>query len=159
MECIAFPGPGNGHYVTFNPIQEFIHPTVDDHVEEAFHHFRNKHNIAYNTQHAHEYRKNIFRQNLRFINSHNRGNLTYKLGINHLADKTENELRALRGYRSSGVYNGGKSFPYDVSKFRNQLPEQYDWRLIGAVSPVKGNTLITASTDCHYLLIIEKVSI
>lgn len=59
------------------------------------------------------------------------------MGVNHLADKTDLELKALRGRRYSGVYNGGGPFPYKHID-RAQLPTDYDWRLYGAVTPVKG---------------------
>lgn len=59
------------------------------------------------------------------------------MGVNHLADKTELELKALRGKKYSGVYNGGAPFPYKNID-RAQLPTEFDWRLYGAVTPVKG---------------------
>lgn len=74
----------------------------------------------------------------RFVHSKNRANLGFTLGINILADKTPTELRALRGRRYSPGYNGGKPFPYDISKEANSIPENFDWRIFGAVNPVKG---------------------
>uniref|UniRef100_A0A1B0GB46 Peptidase C1A papain C-terminal domain-containing protein n=1 Tax=Glossina morsitans morsitans TaxID=37546 RepID=A0A1B0GB46_GLOMM len=79
-------------------------------------------------------------QSLRFIQSKSRAQL-YALAISHLADKTDEELKAIRGFRSSGVYNTGKPFPYDVSKLTDQISDQYDWRLYGAVTPVKDQSV------------------
>ncbi|XP_068142438.1 digestive cysteine proteinase 1 [Drosophila tropicalis] len=140
LTCVGFPGPGTGHYATFNPMQEFV-SGVDAHVDKAFHHFKRKHGVAYRSDKEHEHRKNIFRQNLRYIHSKNRAKLTYTLAVNHLADKTEEELKARRGYKSSGVYNTGKPFPYDVNKYTDDIPSQYDWRLYGAVTPVKDQSV------------------
>lgn len=142
MECIPFPGPGRGHYATFNPMQEFIYPGTENHLNETFEHFKRHHEIKYDSEQEHEYRLNVFRQNLRFINSKNRANLGYKLAVNHLADKSDEEIQARRGRRhytdGQPKSNGGKPFPYDTQKYTDQLPEQFDWRLFGAVTPVKG---------------------
>ena len=78
---------------------------------------------------------------MRFIHSKNRAKLTYTLAINHLADRTEDELKSLRGFKSSNIYNGGQAFPYSLEKMAEQLPEQYDWRLYGAVTPVKDQSV------------------
>lgn len=59
------------------------------------------------------------------------------MAVNHLADKTDKELNAFYGKQYSGVYNGGKPFPYS-SIAKTALPEQFDWRIFGAVTPVKG---------------------
>lgn len=137
-----FPGPGQGHYATFNPMQEFVHPTSSEHIENEFGRFLGKHNKAYKDHHEHDYRKDVFRQNLRYIHSMNRQKLTYSLSVNHLADKTEEELRALRGYRSSSIQNnGGKPFPYDVDRLKADLPDQFDWRIYGGVSQVKDQSV------------------
>ncbi|XP_034480335.1 digestive cysteine proteinase 1 [Drosophila innubila] len=140
LTCTGFPGPGTGHFATFNPMREFISGS-DEHVDNAFHHFKRKHGIDYSDDKEHEHRKNIFRQNLRYIHSKNRAKLSYTLAVNHLADKSEEELKARRGYKSSGVFNTGKPFPYDVNKLKDEIPSQYDWRLYGAVSPVKDQSV------------------
>lgn len=89
-------------------MREFVHPHDNDHIDSEFNRFINKHGKTYVTSDEHENRKNIFKQNLRFIHSKNRQRLGFSLAINHLSDKTDTEIKALLGYRSSGGYNGNK---------------------------------------------------
>lgn len=140
--CISFPGPGNGHYATFNPMKEFVHPADSSHVALEHIRFMRKHGVVYATMTERMHRQNVFMQNLRYIHSKNRERLSFSLGVNHLADRTEDELKALRGYKSSGVYNGGSPFPYELNqKTLSDLPDDYDWRLFGAVAPVKDQSV------------------
>jgi C1A family cysteine protease len=138
MSCTHFPGPGVDHVYTFNPMKEFIdhHET---HVNNAWDDFKGKHSKEYD-QSEHSLRKEIFRQNIRFIHSKNRANLGFSLSVNHLADRTDNELKALRGKKYTPGYNGGSPFPHDGIKDAD-LPEQFDWRLFGAVTPVKDQSV------------------
>lgn len=68
------------------------------------------------------------------------------MGVNHLADRNDLELRALRGNKyTPGVVNNGQAFPYSTEKLaemKKDLPESLDWRLNGAVTPVKGEKLL-----------------
>ncbi|NXM09488.1 CYSP1 proteinase, partial [Tyrannus savana] len=72
----------------------------------------------------------------RFVHSRNRAALSYTLALNHLADRTPHELAALRGRRRSGDPNNGQPFPAHLYTGLI-LPESLDWRLYGAVTPVK----------------------
>jgi len=56
-----------------------------------------------------------------------------------LADYSSTELKSMLGYRklNDEEYNGGESFPYNKTDFQN-LPLEMDWRIAGAVTPVKG---------------------
>ncbi|KAG5893244.1 hypothetical protein JTB14_013405 [Gonioctena quinquepunctata] len=140
MTCSAFPGPGDRHIYTFNPMAEFIRPEKIGHVDFEFNKFMRKHRKQYTDKKEHTLRKEIFRQNIRFIHSVNRQNKGYSLTVNHLADKTDTELKALRGKKYTGVYNGGKPFPYQNID-QETLPEQFDWRIYGAVTPVKDQSV------------------
>lgn len=147
MECVSFPGPGSSHFATFNPMSEFMYPhhsTAAEHVDTEFGRFIGKHGRNYadgGTEHDH--RRGVFLQNLRFIHSMNRARLGFSLAVNHLADRTVDELKALRGYRPSGIaYNGGQPFVPKMSKKEmDNLPEQHDWRLYGAVTQVKDQSV------------------
>lgn len=74
ITCREFPGPGNQRVHSFNPMSEFIRPEKTEHVDSRFNDFIETHGKGYETVHEHTLRKEIFRQNLRFIESHNRQN-------------------------------------------------------------------------------------
>lgn len=85
----------------------------------------------------------------RYIHSTNRRQNKYRLAVNHLADRTPSELRSLRGYRATPTGERKSTdalpfspspFPYSAAEVRRRaatLPDQWDWRLYGAVTPVK----------------------
>ncbi|KAK9890966.1 hypothetical protein WA026_013304 [Henosepilachna vigintioctopunctata] len=139
--CTSFPGPGDKHIYTFNPMKEFVYPQTESHVDFEFGKFKHKHGKNYENETEHALRKDIFRQNIRFIHSVNRQGRGYSLGVNHLADKTELELKALRGKQYTKVEdNGGKPFPYNTLRSA-KLPDVFDWRIYGAVAPVKDQSV------------------
>ncbi|XP_034942712.1 digestive cysteine proteinase 1 [Chelonus insularis] len=141
MTCTSFPGPGIKHLITFNPMREFIN-NDDRHVEVEFDHFKKNHNVKYPVGKEEHARKEIFRQNLRYIHSTNRANRGYTLAVNHLADRKDEELQYLRGKKYSHVsYNGGDAFPYDSDEEVKKVPDSMDWRLFGAVTPVKDQSV------------------
>ncbi|XP_015112231.1 digestive cysteine proteinase 1 [Diachasma alloeum] len=142
MTCGSFPGPGDRHVVTFNPIREFIH-NDNHHVDVEFDRFRKYHGRDYSSDHKeHHRRKEVFRQNLRLIHSTNRANLGYQLSVNHLADRTDTELKALRGKQYTGVTDkGGMAFPHNIKEDVQDIPDNFDWRLYGAVTPVKDQSV------------------
>lgn len=141
-------------------MREFIH-NYDAHMHEAFENFKKAHNKEYISEVDEVARKEVFRQNLRyalciyilqlcnnyfylkpffsrFIHSTNRANKDYQLDVNHLVDRTDLELKALRGKQYTKGYNGGQPFPYNAEEELSAIPDSLDWRLYGAVTPVKG---------------------
>ena len=50
----------------------------------------------------------------------------------------DDELRVLRGRRHTKGYNGGLPFPIEeLTKSNQAIPDSIDWRIMGAVTPVK----------------------
>ena len=133
LSCRSFPGPGVKDVSTHNPIKEFTHGK-EDHHEEEFEKFKNKFNKKYESKDEEEKRKTNFKHNHRHIQSANRANSKFKLAHNHFSDMSQVELRRRRGKLYSPGYNGG--LPY-VSSRNVKIPFFHDWRLHGAVNPVK----------------------
>uniref|UniRef100_A0A146M0W9 Counting factor associated protein D n=1 Tax=Lygus hesperus TaxID=30085 RepID=A0A146M0W9_LYGHE len=143
MECTGFPGPGVKTVATFNPMKEFIH-NYDHHINDAWNDFLTTHRREFKEPSEHALRKHIFKQNHRLVHSHNRAGQGYMLALNHLADRTDDELKALRGLRRTPGSNGGSPFPYgeeETKKTAQTLPINFDWRLYGAVNPIKDQSI------------------
>lgn len=66
----------------------------------------------------------------RFIYSKNRNNLSYRLSVNHMADRTDEEMKLMNGYHYTHGDHGG--LPFDKTKYNlKDVPDQVDWRLFG----------------------------
>ncbi|CAF1256836.1 unnamed protein product [Adineta steineri] len=141
MTCTGFPGPGLEHTsprVLFNPMSEYINRHGEDHLQSSFEKFKNKHGHKYESEQEHRHRLKVFRNNVRYINTQNRASLPYKMKINKFADRTDDELRVLRGRRHTKGFNGGLPFPKEELASSNlAIPDSIDWRIMGAVTPVK----------------------
>ncbi|XP_014666952.1 PREDICTED: digestive cysteine proteinase 1-like [Priapulus caudatus] len=134
LTCGGFPGPGVERRALANPMREYV-AGDDAHAHESFTQYRERHGRRYDDEREHKLRKHVFRNNLRFIHSTNRANLGYQLAVNHLADRTDDELRATRG-RLTSPHPNGKAF--DKARYKGQaVPDSLDWRINGAVTPVK----------------------
>lgn len=138
MDCHGFPGPGHERSILMNPMQEYIHPRRYEHVHNWFNHFIDKFDKieANRNPEVYQQKKDTFKHNLRYINSMNRRNLTYKLKVNHLADKSSIELKRLRGFRHTEDPRPHAVEP-NFKMTINDVPKEMNWRYYGAVTPVK----------------------
>jgi cathepsin L len=92
-----------------------------------------------------EHRRSVFEARLEQIKKHNQDSTkTWKNGINHFSDRTEEELKQLLGYRKELAYlsKSQKEAKRYVSPFPKQLlnapiPKHVDWREKGVVTAVK----------------------
>eukprot|EP00112_Aurelia_sp_Birch-Aquarium-sp1_P017337 Seg4002.5 transcript_id=Seg4002.5/GoldUCD/mRNA.D3Y31 product="Counting factor associated protein D" protein_id=Seg4002.5/GoldUCD/D3Y31 len=132
-------------------------------VEELFFSFKESFQKDYKSPNEHEKRKNIFRHNMRFINSHNRRHLGYSLKMNKFADMTEKEVNQYTGLldEPDGTYNGGKRFKIPNIDFANTpIPKSLDWREFGAVSKIRSQGIcgscyayaVTSAIESAYYL-------
>ena len=124
IKCHGFPGPGvqPEHTYTMNPAKEFIDGYFS-HVNTTFSDWKTRHNKEYIDEKQLEGRKDIYRQNMRYIHSTNRQHKTYKLASNHLADLTDAEMNFRRGKLKSTGNNGGLEFQYTQEELRD-APEE-----------------------------------
>ncbi|XP_061339992.1 cysteine proteinase COT44-like [Gastrolobium bilobum] len=100
-----------------------------------------KHQKVYNGLGEKDKRFQVFKENLGFIDEHNAQNLTYKLGLNKFADLTTDEYRAMflgtkndAKRRVMKTKSTGHRYAYNAG---DRLPVHVDWRLKGAVAPIK----------------------
>jgi C1A family cysteine protease len=107
----------------------------DSFVDEHFENFKDLHGKEYNTDIEHRLRKQVYHNNLRYIMSVNRQKKGYELGVNHLADRFDHELRALHPNKGRGKTNNAM-YTF-TSANSSKLPTSLDWRTAGAVSEVK----------------------
>jgi len=113
----------------------------------GFEHYKAEWGREYASPQEEAARKAIFESNLEKILAHNRQTSTWKAGVNHLTDRTESELKALRGYKRTLNWHPdvvarrsrlAAPVPRHLREMRAaDLPASVDWRTKGAVTPVK----------------------
>ncbi|CAL0312835.1 unnamed protein product [Lupinus luteus] len=116
-------------------------PRSNDEVRTMYEEWLVKHQKVYNGLGEKDKRFQVFKDNLVFIDEHNAQNNTYKLGLNKFADLTNEEYRAMylgtRNDHKRRVMNAKKSGHRYAYEARDRLPVHVDWRLKGAVAPIK----------------------
>jgi cathepsin L len=94
-----------------------------------------KHNKNYNCDAEFAYRLGVYRQNIQFIEEHNRLNKEYTVAINKFADLTSTEFAAIyNGYRMSERKQAAPLHTYNP---KVAIPDTVDWRTKGVVTAVK----------------------
>jgi len=105
-------------------------------VENSFGSFVNLHGKKYASESEFNYRLGVYRNNLAFIESHNRGNHGFQVAMNKFGDLTRDEFASMyNGLRvnatnlvQSNVFSHDPSVP---------MADTVDWRTKGAVTGVK----------------------
>jgi len=91
------------------------------------------HQRSFATKAEYEFRQAIFSENLKFVEEFNAKNLSSTVEVNHLADRTETEKKALLGFKKMPTTADSR-----VKTFSEEnLAESVDWVTKGAVTPVK----------------------
>ncbi|XP_075765252.1 digestive cysteine proteinase 1-like [Pelodiscus sinensis] len=139
MECEFPPGDGLEHRILANPLRDLVGLQADR-GHQLFQRYRQKHRKEYSSEKELALRAHAFIHNMRYVHSKNRANLPYKLALNHLADRTPEETAVLRGRQQDQPPSNGQPFPW-ASYAGLNLPESLDWRLFGAVTPMKDQAL------------------
>jgi cathepsin F len=113
---------------------------AEDHLLNAEHHFssfKSKFSKTYATKEEHDYRFGVFKSNLIKAKLHQKLDPSAEHGITKFSDLTASEFRQFLGLKKGK----GLRLPAHAQKApilpTNNLPEDFDWREKGAVTPVK----------------------
>ncbi|KAI7753804.1 hypothetical protein M8C21_003186, partial [Ambrosia artemisiifolia] len=114
--------------------------TSIDEANDMFMSWLVKHGKIYNTVEEKEKRFQIFKDNLEYIEQHNSGSHSYKLGLNKFADLSVEEYRLQytmpKNINSKRKLNTVKSDRYSI-RSGDVLPDSIDWRTKGAIAAIK----------------------
>jgi KDEL-tailed cysteine endopeptidase len=92
-----------------------------------------EHGRSYATKAEYQFRSAIFQSRIAEHETHNSKGLGWTLGVNHLTDRTEAEIKKLNGYKTQPAATAPRTTLLEVSAD----PALIDWRVLGAVTPVK----------------------
>ncbi|CAN8231865.1 unnamed protein product [Cochlearia groenlandica] len=153
-----------------NPIRQVVPKESDEHLLNAEHHFslfKSKYEKAYATKEEHDRRFRVFRANLRRARRHQLLDPSAEHGVTQFSDLTPKEFRR----RFLGLKRRLR-LPTDTQTApilpTSDLPEEFDWREQGAVTPVKNQgscgscwsfSAVGALEGAHFLATKKLVSL
>jgi len=107
-----------------------------DYTKLQFAQFKEKYGKSYLSRSEHQLRYQVFQENLKKIEEHNRSGASWKMAVNQFSDLTEAEFQSmyLGGYKRLPTPAGNFT---TVSKPAKDLPTEIDWRTKGAITDVK----------------------
>ncbi|XP_062136110.1 procathepsin L-like [Drosophila sulfurigaster albostrigata] len=115
--------------------------TYDNLLNAEFELFKVEHKKSYDSEYEEQLRLKIFKDNKKLIDRHNKFYVakkkTYKMGVNKFTDLTPEEFKRLMLPSLNTNHSlEGIDYIYNPSAKKN-LPSEVDWRVKGAVNPVK----------------------
>jgi len=121
-------------------------------VEDSFNSWMSLHSKTYKSDSEYSYRLLIYKDNLEYVENHNRQNLGFSLGMNMFADLSVEEYRQLYLQPS---WEASEIEQENVHEYddRIELAATVDWRTKGAVTGVKnqgqcGSCWAFSTTGC-----------
>ncbi|KAL2609161.1 hypothetical protein R1flu_027734 [Riccia fluitans] len=115
----------------------------DERLGALFSAWEKKHGKKYLSDEERSHRMKVFKENLEYIDAHNKEESSYSLGLNRFADLTNEEYRKTflgtrldREKRALRRQQNPRKSRYENVDLKD-LPTSIDWREKGAVSPVK----------------------
>ena len=99
--------------------------------ESQFHHFISTYQKSYSPS-SYSEKFQTFRDNLLYVARHNKQESSWKMAINEFSDMTPSEFRSKLTLKPTI-----KNQLHSVSSEKLTYPDRVDWRVLGAVTPVK----------------------
>ncbi|OQS02482.1 cathepsin, cysteine protease family C01A [Thraustotheca clavata] len=135
MNC-STPSPDDDELL--RPMEDFHMRMPDGETKrnDHFNDFVELHEKQYKDEKERAQRAAIFHANLQYINSVNRQGLSYRLAVNHLADLSPDDMRRHHHAKVRRDHDNKANATHMLTN-NGALPDEWDWRQHGGVTPVK----------------------